>query len=78
MADILFMCEKYEFNWMDVIESAKKKDMWVNEMDISTIFRKYSVESMKDLKWIKQPAYEKLSEKMITVSKSILLAVDNN
>ena len=77
MADILFLCEKYSFNWMDVIESAKKKDMWVNEMDISTIFSKYSVESMKDLKWIKQPDYEKLSEKLRTISKSILLAGDN-
>lgn len=77
MADILFLCEKFEFNWMDVIESAKKKDMWVNEIDISTIFSKYSVESMKDLKWIKQPEYEKLYEKMRTISKSILLAGDN-
>jgi predicted nucleotidyltransferase component of viral defense system len=77
MADILFLCEKYSFNWMDVIESAKKKDMWVNEMDISTIFSKYSVESMKDLKWIKQPDYEKFSEKFRTISKSILLAGDN-
>ena len=77
MADILFLSEKFDFNWMEVIESAKKKDMWVNEIDISTIFSNYSEKSMKDLKWISTPNYEKLSDKMKIIAKSILLAGDN-
>jgi predicted nucleotidyltransferase component of viral defense system len=77
MADILFLSEKFDFNWMEVIESAKKKDMWVNEIDISTIFSNYLAKSMKDLKWISTPNYEKLSEEMKVIAKSILMAGDN-
>jgi predicted nucleotidyltransferase component of viral defense system len=77
MADILFLCEKFKFNWMEVIESAKNKDMWVNEIEISWIFKNYSARSMQDLKWIDIPNYEKLSEKMKNIAKSILLAEDN-
>ncbi|MFO7735845.1 MAG: nucleotidyl transferase AbiEii/AbiGii toxin family protein [bacterium] len=77
MADILFLCKEFKFNWMKVIESAKKKDMWVNEIEISRIFNNYSAESMKDLKWIDSPDYEKLSEKMKKIARSILFAEDN-
>ncbi len=77
MADILFLCEAFTFNWMDAIESAKKKDIWVNEIELSRIFNNYPVQSMKDLKWINTPNYENLSEKLKEIAKTILLAEDN-
>ncbi len=77
IADILFIAQKFSFNWMEVIESAKKKDMWVNEIDVSSILNSYQVESLKSLRWIEQPDFEKLAKLLKTIARNILMAGDN-
>jgi len=77
VADILFIAQRFSFNWMEVIESAKKKDMWVNEIDVSSILNSYQVESLKSLRWIEQPDLEKLAKLLKSIAKNILMAGDN-
>lgn len=62
MADILFLSDKFDFNWMEVIESAKKKDMWVNEIDISTIFNIFGANTLVESPKVK-PDWMKHSQK---------------
>ena len=38
-ADILFIAGKYPFSWEDIIEEAKKKDLWVEPIEVSRIIK---------------------------------------
>jgi predicted nucleotidyltransferase component of viral defense system len=78
IADILFLCRKYSFNWQDMIEAAKMKDMWVNELEVSSHINSFSVDSLHSLLWIAKPDFKKLSEMLKIISKEILLAADNS
>jgi hypothetical protein len=78
IADILFLAQKFSFNWKDATESAKKKDMWVNELEISSIFANYDTNLLKQLLWIEAPDYDKLMQQLKVISRRILTAENNS
>jgi len=78
IADIFFLCLKYSFNWKKIIESAQMKDMWVNELEVSSHINSFPVDSLHSLLWIAKPDYKRFMEMQKTISKEILLAADNS
>jgi len=52
IADILFIAQRYEFNWEDVFEEAKRKDLWVDPLEICKIIKELPSELFHNIKWI--------------------------
>ncbi len=50
LADLLFISYQFEFNWMEVIENAKKKDDWVEEIKVSKYL--FDVETLSGIKFM--------------------------
>lgn len=78
VADILYISFRYAFNWRDIIEDAKRKDTWVNEIEVATALNDFSMESLKQVKWVNNPDYSYLKECLHIISKDILMAADNS
>lgn len=78
VADILYISFQYGFNWMDIIEDAKQKDTWVNEIDVATGLNDFPTESLKQVKWVNNPDYPYLKKCLNIISKDILMATDNS
>lgn len=77
-ADILFMCSQYSFNWEEIINDAKNKDSWIDEVNASRLLHDFQIEKMKKVKWIKEPDYQEIGDQLKTIAKDILLGVDNS
>jgi hypothetical protein len=52
VADILFIAKKFSFEWPEIIEEAKSKDLWVNPLDVSRIIKDFPVNLFDTIKWI--------------------------
>ena len=52
IADILFIAKNFSFEWPEIIEEAKSKDLWVNPLDISRIIKEFPVNLFDSIKWI--------------------------
>jgi hypothetical protein len=52
VVDTLFIAKNYPFEWPEIIEEAKSKDLWVNPLDISKIIKEFPVKLFDSIKWI--------------------------
>ena len=52
IADILFIAKNFFFEWPEIIEEAKSKDLWVNPLDVSRIIKEFPVNLFDSIKWI--------------------------
>jgi len=60
--DILFIAKNFYFEWPEIIEEAKNKDLWINPLDISRIIKEFPVNLYDSIKWI-IPADQKALDK---------------
>ncbi len=77
VSDILFIAMNFSFNWKEIINEAKKKDMWVDEIAVSQYFNNFDVRTLDSIKWKTPPdnkVFQNLSKK---IAKSILMGEDN-
>ncbi len=77
-SDILYMCFKYDFIWEEIINQAQSKDMWVNELAASEIIKKFKKSDLEKVKWIEEPNYDYILEKLQIISRDILLGHANS
>lgn len=76
-ADILFIADKYTFNWQNIINEAKKKDLWVEPITISKLIKEFPVELFKPIKWISKPNFPKAADSFSKIAEDIILGNDN-
>ena len=62
VADTLFIAKNFSFEWPEIIEEAKNKDLWVNPLDVSRIIKEFPVNLFDSIKWI-IPADQKVLDK---------------
>ena len=72
IADILYLCMKFRFNWQEVIAQAKEKDLWVNELDVSKHIFDFDISRCKKIKWITPPDFKKLEKLKLSVARDIV------
>ncbi|MFN7793329.1 MAG: nucleotidyl transferase AbiEii/AbiGii toxin family protein [Cyclobacteriaceae bacterium] len=77
-ADIIYLCLRYTFNWKDIIEDAKNKDSWIDEVNASKLMHYFQLEKLKKVKWIEQPDDQKIEEYLRIIAKDILMGTDNS
>ncbi len=77
VADILYICHRYPFNWQTVIEEARQKDLWVNELDISKHFFDFDFSRLEKIKWMSEQNYAMLDKIRQQISRDTLRGLDN-
>lgn len=77
-ADIIFLCLHYPFNWQDIINDAKNKDSWIDEVNASKLLHYFQLEKVKKVKWINQPDEGEIEDYLKTIAKDILMGKDNS
>lgn len=77
VSDILFIAMNFSFNWKEIINEAKKKDMWVDEIAVSQYFNNFDVKTLDSIKWKTPPDNKVLQNLSKAIAKSILIGEDN-
>ena len=77
VSDILFIAMNFSFNWKEIINEAKKKDMWVDEIAVSQYFNNFDVKTLDSIKWKTPPDSQGLQNLSKKIAKSILIGEDN-
>lgn len=74
-ADLLVISQTYSFDWFEVIEQAKQKDQWVDEIEISRLIQTLDIQRLREVNWISSPDLGKLNRIKEQISKEIILGV---
>jgi hypothetical protein len=77
-ADILFICYHYSFDWFEIINEAKNKDSWVDEVNASKLISTFSHEKIEKVKWTQKQDYGRIFSDLKTIAKDILLGGNNS
>ena len=77
VSDILFIAMNFSFNWKEIINEAKKKDMWVDEIAVSQYFNNFDLKTLDSIKWKIPPDNKVLQNLSKEIARSILIGEDN-
>jgi hypothetical protein len=77
MADILWIARNTAFHWPDIIDDARKKDLWVDELDVSSLIESFPVEEFGSIRWIGDPDLEQAAADLRIIAEDITFASMN-
>jgi len=72
IADLIFLSMKYDFTWETIINYARQKDTWVNEIEVSQSVYQFDTRRLIKIKWIKEPDYENMRDVCKIIAKDII------
>jgi hypothetical protein len=72
IVDLIFLSKKYNFNWETMINYARQKDTWVNEIEVSQLVYEFNTQRLTKINWIKEPEYNYLKEVCKIIAKDII------
>ena len=78
IVDILFIAKKYEFNWSEVFQDAKEKDLWAEPLETCKILKGFPKESLNSVKWISPVNVEMLNDDIALLHNDIFLGQKNS
>jgi len=70
--DIFFIAMKYSFDWEQIINEAREKDLWVEPIAVSRLIRNFSDKNLQTIKWRKPASETKILKIAEIVSEDIL------
>ena len=78
VADLIFLSMKYTFTWETMINYARQKDTWVNEIEVSQSIYKFDTRKLIKINWIKEPEYENMQDICKIIAKDIIDGGENS
>ena len=72
VADLIYLSMRYNFTWETMINYAREKDTWVNEIEVSQSVYKFDTRRLIKIKWIKEPDYETMQDVCKLIAKDII------
>ena len=72
VADLIFLSMKYAFTWEAMINYAREKDTWVNEIEVSQSIYKFDTRRLIKIHWIKEPEYENMQNVCKIIARDII------
>jgi hypothetical protein len=77
--DSLFICLNFSFNWEEIINHAKQKDAWINEINISKFFSNLNFDKLKEVKFPASFQTESISQEFFNImARESLHGFDNS
>lgn len=77
IADILFLAKKYQFDWENIIQESKEKDLWVEPLNISKIISEFPVHKLNQVKWIVPVEIELMEKELKILHNDIFYGKEN-
>jgi len=78
IADLLFIAKKFAFEWSDIMEEAKSKDLWVEPLSVSRIIEEFPIDLFDSVKWVTPVAKKKLSHALHQMHDDIFYGHSNS
>jgi hypothetical protein len=78
VADTLFIAKNFSFEWPEIIEEAKNKDLRVNPLDVSRIIKEFPVNLFDSIKWIFPVDQKVLDKKRLQMHDDIFYGRSNS
>jgi hypothetical protein len=78
VADLIFLSMKYIFTWETIVNYAREKDTWVNEIEVSQLLYKFDTRRLTKINWIKEPEYDYLQKACQIIAKDIINGGENS
>ena len=63
LVDIIYISQKYVFEWEGIVNEAREKDLWVDPLEICRMINAFNMDLLGDIKWIQKINGEELKEK---------------
>ncbi len=64
IVDILFIGKRYPFEWEEIVNEAKEKDLWVDPIEICRMISQFPSHLLNEIKWIIDVNIEKLKQEL--------------
>jgi Nucleotidyl transferase AbiEii toxin, Type IV TA system len=78
IADLLFIAKNFSFEWPEIIEEAKNKDLWVDPLDVSRIIQEFPINLFDTVKWMKPVDRETLGNELEQMHDDIFYGQSNS
>jgi len=78
LIDIIFIAEKYEFDWVEIIRDAKNKDLWVEPLEVSKLISNFPRKLIESIKWIKNKDQHKIASMIEILHSDIFYGKKNS
>lgn len=78
LVDILFISRRYEFNWEEVFEEAKEKDLWADPLEVCKIIEELSLELFNSINWMSSVDINALCLAVNNLHEDIFWGRDNS
>jgi len=72
IANLIFLSMKYDFTWETMINYARQKDTWVNEIEVSQSVYQFDTKRLNKINWIKELDYETMQDVCKIIAKDII------
>jgi hypothetical protein len=73
VVDIVYICEKLQFNWENIVNDASEKDLWVNPVSVIEVLEQFPIEKLHEIGWMKEaPTYEWFNSRINQIIPDIL------
>jgi len=76
--DILFLAKNFEFQWDEIFQDAKEKDLWVEPLEICKIIHNVPKERLNSVKWISRVDIQTLSNSIDAIHDDIFFGRKNS
>jgi len=77
-ADIIFLSLSFDFEWKQIFEEAKKKDNWVNELEVVNAISLFDDSKIKSINWVISTEEFNFKKLFHTLAKDILQGKKNS
>jgi predicted nucleotidyltransferase component of viral defense system len=79
VADLIFLSLTYRFSWKDIINDARHKDTWVNEIAASQMLYDFDSTRLKSILWIDEAnSARDFSPELKVIARDLLHGFDNS
>ena len=78
VADILFIAMRYPFNWEEIIDESREKDLWVEPLEVSELIGRFPVKMFDAIKWIPPFPVIDVKEKLTQIQTDVFFGNDNS
>lgn len=79
VVDIVYIAQKYAFEWPAIISDASEKDMWVNPVEAAKILDEFPFQKLSEINWIdKMPDKLWFKSQLKVIIKDLLQGNQNS
>ena len=78
IADLIFLSMEYNFIWEKIVDHAREKDIWVNEIEVSQLLYKFDTQRLTKINWIKEPEYDYMQKACHIIARDIINGGENS